>query len=125
MKMDEEWPDHFEERSHASRSEVEAVGERKLDAMANMEDRPQSLQDYLHDQLGWFDLDPARAGDGGPDHLQPGYEWLLAGPAGGPVGAGRAAAKSWNWRSGRWRWCKSSIRRASAPAISANACCCS
>jgi RNA polymerase sigma-54 factor len=56
--MDEEWPDHFEERSHASRGEIEAVGERKLDAMANMEERPQSLQDYLHDQLGWFDLDP-------------------------------------------------------------------
>jgi RNA polymerase sigma-54 factor len=26
--------------------------------MANMVDRSQSLQDYLHDQLGWFDLPP-------------------------------------------------------------------
>ena len=26
--------------------------------MANMVDRPQSLQDYLHDQLSWFDLEP-------------------------------------------------------------------
>jgi RNA polymerase sigma-54 factor len=59
MKMDEEWPDHFEERSRPSRGEVEEAGERKLDAMANMVARPQSLQDYLHDQLGWFDLDPA------------------------------------------------------------------
>jgi RNA polymerase sigma-54 factor len=58
MKMDEEWPDHFEERSHGSRGEIEEAGDRKLDAMANMVDRPQSLQDYLHDQLGWFDLDP-------------------------------------------------------------------
>lgn len=58
MKMDEEWPDHFEERSHASRGEVEEAGDRKLDAMANMAARPQSLQDYLHDQLGWFDLEP-------------------------------------------------------------------
>ena len=58
MKMDEEWPDHFEERSHASRGEVEEAGQRKLDAMANMAARPQSLQDYLHDQLGWFDLEP-------------------------------------------------------------------
>jgi RNA polymerase sigma-54 factor len=58
MKMDEEWPDHFEERSHASRGEVEEAGERKTDAMANMVARPQSLQDYLHDQLGWFDLEP-------------------------------------------------------------------
>lgn len=58
MKMDEEWPDHFEERSHTSRGEIEEAGERKLDAMANMIARPQSLQDYLHDQLGWFDLEP-------------------------------------------------------------------
>jgi RNA polymerase sigma-54 factor len=58
MKMDEEWPDHFQERSHPSRGEVEEAGERKLDAMANMTARPQTLQDYLHDQLGWFDLEP-------------------------------------------------------------------
>lgn len=58
MKMDEEWPDHFEERAHPSRGEIEEAGERKLDAMANMVARPQSLQDYLHDQLGWFDLAP-------------------------------------------------------------------
>ena len=59
MKMDEEWPEHFEERSHPSRGEIEEAGDRKFDAMANMVARPQSLQDYLHDQLGWFDLDPA------------------------------------------------------------------
>ena len=58
MKMDEDWPDQFEERAHPSRGEVEEAGERKLDAMANMVARPQSLQDYLHDQLGWFDLEP-------------------------------------------------------------------
>ena len=58
MKMDEQWPDHFEERSRPSREQVEEAGERKMDAMANMVSRPQSLQDYLTDQLGWFDLDP-------------------------------------------------------------------
>jgi RNA polymerase sigma-54 factor len=58
MKMDEEWPDHFEERQHGSRGEIEQAGERKLDAMANAAARPQSLQDYLHDQLSWFDLEP-------------------------------------------------------------------
>ncbi len=57
MNMDEQWPDHFDERSRPSRGEIEAAGERKLDAMANMAARPQSLQDYLHDQLGWFDLE--------------------------------------------------------------------
>ena len=58
LKMDEQWPDHFEERSHPSREQIEEAGERKLDAMANMVARPQSLQDYLNDQLGWFDLEP-------------------------------------------------------------------
>lgn len=62
MKMDEEWPDHFEDRSRPSSNRVEEEGERKHDAMANMVARPQSLQDYLHDQLGWFELDaPLRA----------------------------------------------------------------
>ncbi|MBN2581244.1 MAG: RNA polymerase factor sigma-54 [Pirellulales bacterium] len=56
LKMDEEWPDHFEERTRPSRNQVEQSAERKLDAMANMVARPQSLQDYLTDQLGWFDL---------------------------------------------------------------------
>jgi RNA polymerase sigma-54 factor len=37
---------------------MEEEGDRKHDAMANMAARPQSLQDYLHDQLGWFDLAP-------------------------------------------------------------------
>ena len=59
MNMDAEWPDHFEERSRPSRGEVEEAGERKLDAMANMIARPQSLQDYLRDQLGWFEIAPA------------------------------------------------------------------
>lgn len=59
LKMDEEWPDHFEEHSRPSRNRVDEEGERKHDAMANMVARPQSLQDYLHDQLGWFELEPA------------------------------------------------------------------
>ncbi len=56
LKMDEQWPDHFEERSRPSREGIEEAGERKLDAMANMVARPQSLQDYLSDQLGWFEI---------------------------------------------------------------------
>jgi len=58
LRMDEEWPDHFEERSRPSRNRMDEVEERQHDAMANMAARPQSLQDYLHDQLGWFELDP-------------------------------------------------------------------
>ncbi|HBO45791.1 MAG TPA: RNA polymerase sigma-54 factor [Planctomycetaceae bacterium] len=55
----DEWPDQFEDRAHRSRQELEEAGQRKLDAMANMTARPQSLEDYLRDQLGWFELDPA------------------------------------------------------------------
>ncbi len=57
LNMDEEWPDHFEERSKPSASRLEEVDARQHDAMANMASRPQSLQDYLHDQLGWFGVD--------------------------------------------------------------------
>ncbi len=57
--LDQEWPDHFEERTRPSRDRIEEEGRRKHDAMANMTARPQSLHDYLHDQLGWFDLDRA------------------------------------------------------------------
>ena len=58
LNMDEQWPDHFDEHSRPSRSRMEEDGQRKLDAMANMVARPQSLHDYLHDQLGFFELDP-------------------------------------------------------------------
>src|SRR5215467_1192361 len=59
LQMDEEWPDHFEERSRPSATRVEEEGERKHDAMANASDRPESLNDYLHHQLSWFEIDPA------------------------------------------------------------------
>ncbi len=62
LKMDEQWPEHFEERVRPSRNRMDEDGERQHDAMANMVDRPLSLQDYLHDQLSWFELDaPLRA----------------------------------------------------------------
>lgn len=57
LNMDEEWPDHFEERTRPSSTRLEEEGQRKHDAMANMVSRPQSLQDYLHDQLGWFEIE--------------------------------------------------------------------
>jgi RNA polymerase sigma-54 factor len=59
LNMDEEWPDHFDERPRLSSTRLEEESERKHDAMVNMAARPQSLHDHLQDQLGWFDLDPA------------------------------------------------------------------
>jgi RNA polymerase sigma-54 factor len=58
LNMDEEWPDHFDDRPRMSATRMEEEGDRKHDAMVNMASRPQSLHDYLRDQLGWFDLEP-------------------------------------------------------------------
>lgn len=58
VNLNDEFPDTFEERSRPSSSRIEEEGDRKHDAMANMVARPQSLQDYLHDQLGWFEISP-------------------------------------------------------------------
>ncbi len=57
LQMDEQFPDHFEERSRPSAARLEEEGERKHDAMANAVDRPESLHDYLHHQLSWFELE--------------------------------------------------------------------
>lgn len=57
INMEEQFPDHFEEHSRPSRNRVEEQAQRAHDAMANMEDRPVTLQDYLSNQLAWFDLD--------------------------------------------------------------------
>src|SRR5947199_1477411 len=56
LNMDEEWPDHFEERSRPSATRLDEEGDRQHDAMANMVDRPESLHEHLHAQLGWYDL---------------------------------------------------------------------
>ena len=57
LQLDEDWPDHFEERRRPSATRIEEEGERKHDAMANAVDRPESLNDYLHHQLSWFELE--------------------------------------------------------------------
>ena len=56
-ELNRDWDDHFNEEHRGSRASLEEEGDRKLEAMANMPDRPPSLQDYLGDQLGELDLD--------------------------------------------------------------------
>lgn len=59
MNLDsEEYPD-YEERPRMSSTRLEEEGDRKHDAMANMESRPQTLHDYLIEQLGWWTPDVA------------------------------------------------------------------
>lgn len=56
-EMTRELGDPFNEEHRGSRASLEEEGDRKLEAMANMPDRPPSLQDYLADQLGELELD--------------------------------------------------------------------
>jgi RNA polymerase sigma-54 factor len=56
--LSRDWEDVFNEEHRSSRAGLEEEGDRKHDAMQNMVSRPESLQDYLNDQLGYLDLDP-------------------------------------------------------------------
>jgi RNA polymerase sigma-54 factor len=57
INMAENLPDDYEERSRPSLNRIEAEGDRRHDAMANMLARPESLADYLAHQLSWFEVD--------------------------------------------------------------------
>jgi RNA polymerase sigma-54 factor len=54
----QEWADHFNEEHRPSANRMEDEGDKKHDAMQNMAARPQSLQDYLADQLAFLDATP-------------------------------------------------------------------
>ncbi|MCH2113992.1 MAG: RNA polymerase factor sigma-54 [Pirellulales bacterium] len=56
LNMADNMPADYEERSRPSRGQIEAEGDRRHDAMANMVSRPESLLDYLQHQLSWYDL---------------------------------------------------------------------
>lgn len=55
LSINEDWADHFNEEHRPSINRISEEGDRKHDAMANMASRPQSLQDYLGDQLAFVD----------------------------------------------------------------------
>jgi RNA polymerase sigma-54 factor len=56
--LSKDWEDHFNEEHRPSRSGMDEEGDKKHDAMQNMASRPQSLQDYLNDQLTFLDTTP-------------------------------------------------------------------
>ncbi|HVL11447.1 MAG TPA: RNA polymerase factor sigma-54 [Gemmata sp.] len=56
-QLNRDWEGHFDEEPRVSRSALDEEGDRKLDAMANMANRPQSLQDHLAEQIGEMELD--------------------------------------------------------------------
>jgi len=56
--LSRDWEDHFNEEHRPSRNGIDEQGDKKHEAMQNMASRPQSLQDYLNDQLAFLDLTP-------------------------------------------------------------------
>jgi len=59
LEMSAEWPeDNIAESSRPSANRIEEEGERKHDAVSNMEARPQSLHEYLLEQFGFFNCPP-------------------------------------------------------------------
>src|SRR4051794_3884731 len=60
--LNRDWEDHFNEEHRPSRNSMDEEGDKKHDAMQNMASRPQSLQDYLADQLTFFDTSPEQVG---------------------------------------------------------------
>ncbi len=122
LNMAENLPDDYEERSRPSANRIEAEGDRRHDAMANMLARPETLVDYLHHQLAWFEMDVAvrkmaeriiySLDTNG--YLKTPLEELLPPLPPETNGDAQAFARS-NWRSPkrRWRSCSGSTRRAS------------
>jgi RNA polymerase sigma-54 factor len=58
--ISKDWEDHFNEEHRPSRNSIDEEVDRKHDAMQNMASRPQSLQDYLSDQLAFLDAQPEK-----------------------------------------------------------------
>jgi RNA polymerase sigma-54 factor len=56
--LSRDWEDHFNEEHRPSRNGIDEEGDKKHDAMQNMPSRPQSLHDYLNDQLAFLEASP-------------------------------------------------------------------
>ena len=56
MAINEDWSDHFNEEHRPSSNRISEESDKKHDAMVNMASRPQSLQDYLSEQLAFVEV---------------------------------------------------------------------
>src|SRR6516225_260085 len=59
--LSRDWGDVLNEEHRPSRSGMDEEGDKKHDAMQNMASRPQSLQEYLNEQLAFLELKPEQA----------------------------------------------------------------
>src|SRR5438477_4638158 len=53
--LNKDWEDQFNEEHRPSRAALDEESDKKHDAMQNMASRPQSLQEYLNEQLTFVD----------------------------------------------------------------------
>src|SRR3954453_12664334 len=58
MQINQDWSDHFNEEHRPSSNRVDEEGDKKHDFEQNMPSRPQSLHDYLADQLSFLEGTP-------------------------------------------------------------------
>ncbi|MFV1964913.1 MAG: RNA polymerase factor sigma-54 [Pirellulaceae bacterium] len=58
LELDKEVPDYFDERPRVSANRMAEESDRKHDAIANIADRPESMNDYLLHQIGELELEP-------------------------------------------------------------------
>lgn len=58
--LSKDWEDHFNEEHRPSRNGMDEEGDKKHDAMQNMPSRPQSLHDYLNDQISFLETNPEK-----------------------------------------------------------------
>ncbi|PQO37453.1 RNA polymerase sigma-54 factor [Bremerella cremea] len=58
LEMDQQYPDTFDERPQRSSGQMEEDAERRMDALANVQSRPETLQDHLEHQLSELSIDP-------------------------------------------------------------------
>jgi RNA polymerase sigma-54 factor len=59
--LSRDWGDVLNEEHRPSRGGLDEEGDKKHDAMQNMASRPQSLQEYLNEQLSFLELKPEQA----------------------------------------------------------------
>ncbi len=56
--LSKDWGDAFNEEHVPSRARLEEEGDKRLDAMQNVPDRPESLHDHLTEQIGFLEIKP-------------------------------------------------------------------
>ena len=59
--LSRDWGEVLNEEHRPSRGGMDEEGDKKHDAMQNMASRPQSLQEYLNEQLSFLDIKPEQA----------------------------------------------------------------